>query len=368
MKQTGLSDLTIVIPTFQRQEFMLRQYEYWGEADATVVILDGSPTPTIIPDSLKRLNIRYVHSGSSFVERIAAAGEHVSTKYCAMLGDDEFYTFSGLRAAVGRLDTDPSVLGCVGRCLYFFVDQGRFLMSNAYRQWGPFSESAVEQAIRLDEDLPPRKTHMAHYSVMRAKEWTQIMADAYQKPFSCAYVYERLVNLQRALLGRTVILEHLLWFRSMENRNLSINSLGSPGFLAWALDPNYENEVAEYREIALSLIMKNGVPPEQAVQYERRFFELGVSTTVARKSKLGHRSRIIFQRNLLRWSPKWFRMLAKRSLPAKVLSFSGWEGYDIEKICNSLIAYRTEFERVEIERVRELAMESARKIYEARGS
>ena len=357
---TGLSAVTVVIPTYRRPEFVLRQFSYWRESDANVVILDGSPTPIEIPVSLQAPNIRYLHSGASFVERLATAGRHVFTAYCVMLGDDEFFAFSGLRAAIRRLDSDPTILGCVGRCLYFFVDQGRFLLKDAYRQWAPFSEAAVDQAARLEEDLLPRKTHMAHYAVMRAKEWTQIMADAYQKQFSSAYVYERLVNLQRALLGKTEILEHLLWFRSMENRNISVNVEGSPGFLAWALDPKFENEVTEYREIALRIIEKNGIPFEKAVQYERRFFEVGVATTIARKSKFSHRFPISLQRNLLRWSPKRFRLLVKRILPARLLAFSGWEGYDIETICKSLQMRKTNFERADIERVRQLSLETAR--------
>ena len=362
--QSGLSELTVVIPTYMRSEYIRRQFAYWRESDARVIILDGSPEPMEIPDELRSENISYVHSGTPFAERLSTAGRYVATKYCVMLSDDEFFAFSGLRAAVGRLNSDQSVLGCVGRCLYFFVDQGRFLLKDAYREWVPFSDSADSQSSRLDEDLPPRKTHMAHYAVMRSEAWVRIMEDAYHQPFSSAYTYERLVNLQRSILGRTVILESLLWFRSMENRNIAVTVEGGPGFLAWALDPKYETEIKLYRKTAKSLLIKGGVNPTEADIFERRFFEVGVEKTLERKSKLRKRFRDQYREKLLQWSPKRFRLFVKRHLPAQVLSFSGWEGYDIEVICDSLLERHTKFERSEIERVRDLALHTARLLEE----
>ena len=359
MNQTGLSDLTVVIPTYLRSEYVRRQFNYWRGSDARVVILDGSPEPQDVPDSLKSENICYVHSGTSFPQRLSTAGQFVKTRYCVMLSDDEFFAFSGLRSAIAKLNTDPEVLGCVGRCLYFFVDQGRFLLKDAYREWVPFSDAAATQRIRLDEDLPPRKTHMAHYAVMRSEAWVEIMENAYRQTFSSAYTYERLVNLQRSILGRTVILEHLLWFRSMENRNISVNVVGGPGFLAWALDSRYATEVAQYRTIAKDLLLKGGVAPGDAETFERRFFELGVQKTLERKSKLRKRFRDKYREKLLQWSPKRLRLFVKRHLPARVLSFSGWEGYGIDGVCESLLARQTQFERAEVERVRDLALETA---------
>ena len=359
MRQSGLSDLTVVIPTYRRGEFVWRQFAYWGESDASVVILDGSPEPLDIPGELRSENIRYIHSGTPFTERLSTAGRYVKTKYCVMLSDDEFFAFSGLRTAIERLNSDETVLGCVGRCLYFFVDQGRFLLKDAYREWVPFSDGATDQSTRLDEDLPPKKTHMAHYAIMRSEPWARIMEDAYRQPFSSAYTYERLVNLQRSILGRTVILEDLLWFRSMENRNISVNVEGGPGFLAWALDAKYQTEVALYRKIAKSLLLKGGVSPEDVDGFERRFFEVGVQKTLERKSKFRKRFRDMYRQKLLIWSPKRVRLFVKRHLPAQVLSFSGWEGYDIDVICQSLMARQTKFERSEVERVRELALKTA---------
>lgn len=360
----GLSRVTIVVPTYGRPQFVLRQFAYWRNSDANVVIFDGSPLPAPIPPTMSHPNIRYVHSGGSFPSRIVTAGEYVSTPYCAMLSDDEFFTFSGLRASLSKLDSDPTIVGCVGRCQYFFVDQQRFLLKDAYREWKPFSAAAVTQSSRLDEDLPPNKTHMAHYAVMRSSVWKDIMLNAYSRPFSCAYSYERLVNLRRSILGRTEILEDLLWFRSMENRNITTSTSSGPNFLAWVRSPEYSDDIVEYRRIALKLLVQGGVDPLKAEEFEHRWFSIGVDQTILRKSKLRKRFRDWYRQKLLVWSPKWFRLFVKRHLPNQLLKFSGWQGYGLDEMCESLTSRGTRFERDEIELIRELSLATARELDE----
>ena len=217
MQSSGLSNLTVIVPTISRPQFVLRQFEYWRISDAQVVILDGAQHPIEIPEHLESANIRYFCTGTRFNERLASAGTYVSTDYCALLPDDEFYLFSGLRAAIARLEVDRDLIGCVGRCLGFFVDQGRFLTRDMYRDWEPFSPMATSLNQRLEEDLPPNKTHAATYALMPTHRWKAIFEKSYEQWFSAGFVYERLTNLQRTLAGRSVILEDLLWMRSFEN-------------------------------------------------------------------------------------------------------------------------------------------------------
>jgi len=366
----GLGDLTIVIPTVSRPLFVLRQFTYWGETDARVVILDGATTPIRIPENLLRKNIRYVHTGTRFNERLATAADYVSTKYCVLLTDDEFFLPSGLLAAIRRLEADPSIIGCVGRCLYFFVDQGRFLVKDAYREWSSFSASARTLEERLDEDLPPSKTHKAQFAVMRAAEWTTMFRSSYSVFFSSGYTYERLLNLSRTVLGRTELLEDLLWMRSMENPPISsanVPRTGAGGFLNWAQISEYAGEVATFRGIAKKILTDGGLTPEAANEFERRFFEVGVKETIARKSKLKKRARDRFRDILLASGSKRFRLFIKRHVPNRFLKLSGWQGYSLDEMATSLTARGTRFSWAELERIRDLSLETARTISEPKG-
>ncbi len=356
---TGLSELTIVIPTVSRPLFVLRQHEYWRDTDAQVVILDGASRPISIPSLLQSPNLRYIHTGMRFNERLSTASQYVNTKYCALLPDDEFFLVSGLRAAIHRLEEDKNIIGCVGRNLYFFVDQQRFLVRDAYRDWTPFSTDARTLAARLDEDLPPNKTHKAQFAVMRSAEWKLMFESSYGQFFSCGYTYERLLNLQRTVSGRTEILEDLLWMRSMENPPISSDNVprvGGRDFVSWARNPEFAGEVEHYREIAREIIQDGGTSEADASMFEERFFIGGVhrqaTKEVRNSKKWSHRFRkIAFLR-----TPKRLRLWAKRVLPDRLVRLTGWQGFDLDTMCKSLASRGTRFSREELDRISELSL------------
>jgi glycosyltransferase domain-containing protein len=359
MTFAGLSELTIVIPTVSRPLFILRQHEYWRDTDARIVILDGAARPISIPSSLQSPNIQYIHTGTRFNERLATASQYVNTKYCALLPDDEFFLVSGLRAAIRRLEEDAAIVGCVGRNLYFFIDQQRFLVRDAYRDWKPFSADATTLAARLDEDLPPNKTHKAQFAVMRSAEWKLMFESSYRQFFSCGYTYERLLNLQRTVSGRTVILEDLLWMRSMENPPISsenVPRLGNRDFVPWAQSLEFAEEVDQYRGIARKMIRSAGTSEAESIMFEERFFIGGIEfhlAKVARKSrKWSHRlGNVAFHK-----TPKPLRLWAKRVLPDRMVRLTGWQGFDLDTMCESLTSRGTRFSRPELDRVAELSM------------
>jgi glycosyltransferase domain-containing protein len=354
-----LQRLTIIIPTVSRPTFVLRQFEYWRNTGPQVFILDGARTPIEIPAEFHADNMHYVHTGTKFNERLSTAGQYVKTEFCALLPDDEFFLFDGLRAAISHLDKNREVIGCVGRCLYFFVDQGRFLVTDAYRDWKPFPDSVTSVADRLDVDLPPNKTHKAQFGVFRAEVWIKMFEVSYKTYYSCGYTYERLLNLERTLLGRSDILEDLLWMRSMENppiSNESVPRVGGRDFVSWALNPDFTTEINEYRAIARSVIQEGGLTEQEVMNFEERFFHGGIRRQQEKEA-----------RNTKSWSkrlgkvamfqtPKPIRVLAKRILPNRLLKFTGWQGFTLDAMCKSLSERGTHFEQTELDRVAELAL------------
>ena len=366
----GLSDLTIVIPTVSRPLFVLRQFEYWGETDANVVILDGASEPIAIPGELVRPNIRYVHSGSRFNDRLATAGDYVHTRYCALLTDDEFYLPSGLRSAIERLDSDSTIIGCVGRCLYFFVDQGRFLVNDGYREWNPFPSGTPDLQTRLDSDLPPNKTHKAQFAVLRSSVWVEMFKSSYSVFFSSGYTYERLLNLSRTVQGKTEILEHLLWMRSMENPPISSKNVPRRGigeFVNWARSEAHSDEVSTYRGIALGILMRGDLDEHQARLYEERFFVGGVTRQAAKQAKNSRSMQRKLERLALTRTPKWFRQAAKRYFPNRLLRFTGWQGFELDQMCQSLSVRGTHYVREELDRIADLSLRLDQKIQALKG-
>ena len=354
-----LSRVTIVIPTFGRPQFVERQIEYWSDSHARVVILDGSKEK-ITRDRFP-LNITYLHQTDGFLQRLRTATEIVNTEFVALLGDDEFFLKSGIQDAVRYLDTNIKVIGCVGRCLYFFVDQGRFLVSHAYRDWKPFSSHIDDLPLRLDADLPPNETHMAMYGIYRREVWNKMFSRAYEVQFSCGYVYERLLNLQRTTLGKTEIIESLLWLRSKENAPVIHSDIPRTlgrDFVSWATLPEFVDEALEYKKIALNILIEGGLNQVQATEAVHRFFSGGVERQSAKEKNSRKKLLPRIGRALINYSPRQIRLFCKRHIPARCLRFTGWEGHEISVALQSLKQLGTKFDETEIDWIVQAALKS----------
>ena len=85
-------DLSIVIPTYNRHNYLKRTLKYWNNKEAIIHVLDGSdkPLPIKIIRSFGQ-NIKYHYLKLSLIERIGYSQKLINTKYVALLSDDEFY-------------------------------------------------------------------------------------------------------------------------------------------------------------------------------------------------------------------------------------------------------------------------------------
>lgn len=362
-----LSQLTVVIPTVSRPQFVIRQFEYWRSTNAQILILDGASAPISIPIALKSNNIRYIHTGTSLNHRLSSAHQYIYTKYCIWLPDDDFYLPSGLRSAIEKLESDTGLLGCSGRTLYFFVDQGRFMTKTAYELEKSFPPNPLSASQRFNCDLPPSKTHKAVFTMFRTADWNAIFRTAYSVRFNYPYVYERLLNLKRSSLGRTEVIEELFLMRSMENPPITTPDLVRDSgitFVNWATNPQFSEEVIRYRQSVFEIILESGLNEVEAHDLELELFAASIEY---QRAKLGRSKRSPTKQLgalVMRCSPRWLRLFAKRRLPTKLLRFTGWGGCDLDTMCSELQSQGTHFSRPEFERVRDLSLKLDRQIQE----
>ena len=109
----SLAKLTLVVPTYNRHSYALRNMFYWSGRSVTVHVLDGSPTPISLPElSGLAQNIHYHHLPVSIFDRLRIATELISTDYCALMGDDEFFIPSALESCIAELDLYSDLVSC----------------------------------------------------------------------------------------------------------------------------------------------------------------------------------------------------------------------------------------------------------------
>jgi len=215
-----LSKLTLVIPTYNRQRYVLRNMRCWSGSDLTVQVLDGSEQP-IPAEEMAGLtaNVNYHHLPISIFDRLRKAGDLVQTKYTALLSDDEFFLPDALQACIQELEADETFVSCIGQVLGFRH------FSNQVINWG--SAGMADYAVLQDDPIARMIHHMnpyapsTIYSVVRTPVWKQAMTILPQKnQFSVYALGEIEFELAVCYQGKSKGIENLMWLRSRENAHL----------------------------------------------------------------------------------------------------------------------------------------------------
>jgi len=306
-----------------------------------VLILDGAKQPISLSEhELATQNVRYIHSGTRFNERLASAGQLITTPYAALLCDDEFFLRDGLRESVSFLEDNPSVIGCTGKVLGFFVEQNRFLTFPMYEHWKSFPLGMDDARNRLDFMLPPNKAHKVQYSLFRSEIWARLFHESYKDFYSSGYIYERILDFYSAILGRTELLECVVWMRSLENPPLSTENVprvDGRDFVSWATNPQFSHEVEHLRGCARRLLESASELTQAEVEnFLHRFIEGGIERQHTKETrKSGRYSRRVGSL-LIKYSPRVFKQLAKRWLPSRALKITGWNGNSLERTLKGL--------------------------------
>lgn len=121
VQSSYLTKLTVVIPSYNRQNFLVRQSEYWDNSGVKIIVLDGSITE-IDPVNLNKLkrnkDLIYIYSNKSLNSRLFMAKEMIQTPYVVTLSDDDFLIKSSANKAIEILEFDSEIVACRGQQLH----------------------------------------------------------------------------------------------------------------------------------------------------------------------------------------------------------------------------------------------------------
>jgi glycosyltransferase domain-containing protein len=211
-----LSRLTLVIPTYNRQQYALRNMRYWSNKGPTIHVLDGSlkTIDTVLLRSMGN-NIHYHHLPISFVERLAYVMNQIETEYAILNCDDEFFLPSALMTCIKQLDEVEEMSACGGRSISFYYKDHSVFGNQVY----PLMK---DHSLTQDNPLHRMVTHfgnytqVALYSVVRTGFWKKSFAAHIKKEFALYAAAEYQFEMSIAFLGKTKIIPELMWLRSDE--------------------------------------------------------------------------------------------------------------------------------------------------------
>lgn len=257
----NLNDLTIVIPTYERQQFLVRQIELWKDTNSKVVILDGSTVSWM--KSFKGqlpVNFEYYHNPDTIEKRLHFIKGRITTRYAVLLSDDETFIPSALQKCIEELERSPDLVACKGLALGFnFLDN----IVAGYKVYPRLRN------YNIDQETPEDRVnfHMKNYEM--SVLWAVTRTDVFNKmldamvfgPFLSAAVGEIQCSLIAAWCGKVKVISELMWLRSFENKNIWW-SFGNNTFHDWFINPNNKEEVERF----ISSIVMNVDDSEEEIK------------------------------------------------------------------------------------------------------
>jgi glycosyltransferase domain-containing protein len=253
-----LSKLSIIIPTYNRPDFALRNMTFWSGSEVSVYIVDGSLNP-IPSSSMKDLtpNIHYHHIGKSIEERIYFATQRIKTEYAMLCGDDEFMVYSGLKACIEFLERNLDFTVCIGRCIGFNPVKNKIYLSPVkdFHRTHFVNQNSV--ASRIEYHISNYMV-TTFYGVHRTESFKFCFEQINCRIFSCPYVQETLLEMFAAAYGKSKVLPNVTWLRSSENKPVDIDSFNRKYLISdWFDDDSMKEEVKYFQALVyekLSLI------------------------------------------------------------------------------------------------------------------
>lgn len=240
-----LNDLTVVIPTYNRQPFVIRQIEYWRNSSVQVLILDGSEDPIDFKDEPSK-NILYIHAPVSIEKRFSLAATLIKTKYATLLSDDEFFLKSGLISCLSFLNENEDYVACKGVALGFNF------IKRSVSGYSVYPTMRSKNSLIHPNPLHRMIGHMNPYEMTTLWAVTRseiikktLLAMGADGPFSSAGVGEIQTGLLTAYYGKCKIIDQLVWLRSFENQNIWWN-FGRISVLDWYSAEIFSQEVSRF--------------------------------------------------------------------------------------------------------------------------
>ena len=250
-----LSELTIVIPTYNRPLELERAIEYWRDTPVTVHILDGSEKPWfpigVVPGTT---TISYHHlpqkigesSTNNYSRRIALATELAKTNYSALCSDDDLFTIRGLVTALQLLKNDQAD-AVVGKCAQYLFRDGKVEWKKINWDWRSDHMSLSENF--WDHFVSDSKGSY-YYGIYKSLIWKKIRLSGVELSFSHIGANETISDYLTKTLTRTFVINEYLWFTNYPDQRYP-NIVGRsrrrftyqyPKFSSWL---NAEENIAE---------------------------------------------------------------------------------------------------------------------------
>jgi glycosyltransferase domain-containing protein len=217
--KSELKDLTLIIPSYNRHDFIKEQFDFWLDYQVELLILDGSETPLEM-EEFKELPDRYqyVHSEKSFISRLANHSDKIRTKYSAILFDDEKFYPESLIKAINILNRNPRVYSVSGQVLGFKNLGMDIYLLNMYSEFANANLKNKNAEDRIKQHLNPyRMTTLCAVSRVATLQ-KSLKAIKHFEFIPVPTIFEICFEIVSASHGESIVVQNIFWMRNCNNQ------------------------------------------------------------------------------------------------------------------------------------------------------
>jgi glycosyltransferase domain-containing protein len=298
-----LSELTIVIPTYNRPLELERAIEYWRDLPVTVHILDGSEKPWfpvgVLPVTLK---ISYHHFPQivdedwkdNYIRRMKFASELCNSRFVALCSDDDFFTVEGLKVALKSLRDDICDV-VLGKSAQYLFRDGKFEWKRVNFTW---RSDAASFSNDLTVRLQSTQGGSTYYGIFKSQYWKELRLSSVEEKFSNVGAIENISNYLSKVLCRLLVIQEYLWVTNYPDKTYKNAPHKVEKFSSWLLDDKNRHEGERFIHV-----LENGlnkfINPNSNLDVKKIANEILIEKSKARRLKPVIRVRVFVNKKLL---------------------------------------------------------------------
>jgi len=233
------SNISIVIPTYNRSQYLNRSLDYWKNFDINLYVVDSSE----IYSKPESNSVTYFHTPHlNFAEKIFYILEKITTPYVALCADDDFISKSGLLSSIDYLETHKDFSSAQGRMIGFYLNNDNSV------EYYPTYISRMNFKVDHPDALSRIKRAMSEYMhIFYAVHRTESLKESFNvsKEFFNPRGWELDVSMIASLYGKHITLP--CFYLARDSQTGSPLAPLSPIIENWMQDPNNQEEITKWR-------------------------------------------------------------------------------------------------------------------------
>ena len=212
-----LSELTIVIPTYNRPLELERTIEYWRDTPVTVHILDGSEKFFFAEGLQPSTKSIYYHSfpsegesaGENWARRLKFGLSLINTRFSALCCDDDVFTIEGMIKALKILDTG-SFDAVAGKTGEYLIINDHVAWKHKYPNW---KEEERQKSFKINERLLFDGGPHAFYAIYKSDKLKDVHSLGHSNNFPVPVWRSMLIINLIKIFCRIKFIDDLFWLK-----------------------------------------------------------------------------------------------------------------------------------------------------------